>query len=75
MVLAVARKRDCGGTGNLGNGQLGHEEKQQSVARNVQVKVDQTVDKKSSARHQAGKMQSRRKRFAFQEQATKRMEK
>ena len=75
MVIAVTRKRDCGETGNLGNGQLRHEEKQQGVARNVQVKVDQTVDKKSSARDQAGKMQSRGKRFVFQEQATKRMEK
>ena len=66
-VLMAARKNGRWGSGNVGGGEMGHQEKKQRVAWDMKIEVDQTMYQKSRAGNEAGEMESGRERFVLQE--------
>jgi hypothetical protein len=73
-VLA-ANWRTLGGSGNLGGGEIGHQKKEQGVAGDVEIEVDQTVHQESGASDKAGKMERGGEGLVLQEQPAERMKK
>ena len=47
---------------NFAGGQVRHQEEEESVCRNVQIEIDEAVNKKPEAGHEARELQGRSKR-------------
>src|SRR5260370_41313006 len=57
-------------TENVGRGEISHEEKEQGVARDMKIEIDQTVHEKAGASDESRKMESGGEGRVLQEQAT-----
>src|ERR1700736_2234080 len=62
-------------TENVGCGEISHQKKEQGVARDVEVEIDQTVHEKAGTSDEARKMESGGEGLVLQEQATERTKK
>src|SRR5260370_41481291 len=73
MVAASGGRRS--GTKNVGSGEISHQEKKQSVARDVEIEIDQTVHEEAGATDKARKMESGGEGLVLQEHTTERTKK